>query len=89
MTINITLDNTDQGDLFVSVVDLNLAGTPTILNNQRINEGESWALGVQEDGDGNGSITWSAQRTDDAARTARHTVSVGSGDTVDVTTQFG
>lgn len=89
MTINITLDNADHGDLFVSVIDLNLAGTPTILNNQRINESESLALGVQEDGDGNGSITWSAQRTDDAARTARRTVSVSSGDTVDVTTQFG
>lgn len=89
MTVNITLENTDHGDLFVSVTDLNVAGTPTVLSNQRINESQSFALGVQEDGHDNGRITWSARRCDDATKTAQHTVTVGSGDTVDITTQFG
>jgi hypothetical protein len=89
MTISITLENTDHGDLFVSVTDLNVAGAPTILTSQRINEGQSFPLFVQEDGHDNGRITWSARRCDDAIKTAQHTVSVGSGDTVDVTTQFG
>lgn len=89
MTISITLENTDHGDLFVSVTDLNVAGTPTILTSQRINESQSFPLLVQEDGNDNGRITWSARRCDDATKTAHHTVSVASGDTVDVTTQFG
>ena len=87
--ISIILENSDQGDLFVSVTDLNVAGAPTILTNQRINEGESFPLSVQEDGNDNGSITWSARRCDDAIKTAQRTVSVSTGDTVDVTTQFG
>jgi hypothetical protein len=87
--INIILENTDQGDLFVSVTDLNVAGVPTILTDQRINESESFPLGVQEDGNDNGSITWRARRCDDDAKTAQRTVSVSTGDTVEVTTQFG
>jgi hypothetical protein len=35
MAINIALNNTDMGDLFVSVLDLNIAGTPAVINNQR------------------------------------------------------
>ena len=89
MAITITLENTDHGDLFVSVTDLNVAGTPVIRTDQRINEGDSFALDVQEDGHSEGSITWSARRCDDASKTAKRTVSVSSGDTVEVTTQFG
>jgi hypothetical protein len=84
--IVIGLNNSDLGDLFVSVVDLNQAGSPTILQNQRINENNSVQVAVQEDGSGNGSIQWTAQRTDDESKTAQQTVQVSSGLQIDVST---
>jgi hypothetical protein len=89
MTINITLDNTDQGDLFVTVVDQNLAGSPTILTDKRINQGQTFALGVQEDGNGAGNIQWTATRTDDASKTAQHSATPSNSDHVSITTFFG
>jgi hypothetical protein len=86
MAIVIGLNNSDLGDLFVSVVDLNQAGSPTILDSQRINEGSSLQIAVQEDGSGNGSIQWTAQRTDDESKTAQQTVQVSSGLQIDVST---
>jgi hypothetical protein len=84
--ITIGLNNSDLGDLFVSVVDLNQAGSPTVLQNQRINEGSNVQISVQEDGSGNGSIQWTAQRTDDESKTAQQTVQVSSGLQIDVST---
>ena len=84
--IVIGLNNSDLGDLFVSVVDLNQAGSPTVLQNQRINEGSNVQVAVQEDGSGNGSIQWTAQRTDDELKTAQQTVQVSSGLQIDVST---
>jgi hypothetical protein len=89
MAINIALNNTDMGDLFVSVLDLNIAGTPAVINNQRINEDQSLLVSVQEDGTGDGRIIWSAVRCDDATKTAQHSTSVSNDDNVDITTQFG
>jgi hypothetical protein len=89
MSITITLHNSDVGDLFVSVADLNLAGGPLILTNQRINADQTFPINVQEDGNGSGNVTWSAQRADDASKTAQRTTQVSSGSTVDVTTFFG
>ena len=86
--IGITLENDDQEDVFVSVTDLNLAGSPVILKKQRLDSGDSLPISVQEDGRGSGRIIWEAQRADDASQTARRTVTVEAGDTVDVTTQF-
>jgi hypothetical protein len=86
MTIVIGLHNSDLGDLFVSVVDLNQAGSPTVLQNQRINENDSFQVAVQEDGSGNGSIQWTVQRADDASQTAQQTVQVSSGLQIDVST---
>jgi hypothetical protein len=86
MAIVIGLHNSDMGDLFVSVVDLNQAGSPTILENQRIDEGSSVQIAVQEDGSGNGSIQWTAQRTDDESQTAQQTAQVSSGLQIDVST---
>jgi hypothetical protein len=89
MAINISLNNTDLGDLFVTVLDLNIAGTPSVINKQRINEDQSLLISVEEDGNGDGSITWSAVRCDDATKTAQRSISVANDDNVDVTTQFG
>ena len=89
MGIVIGLHNDDLADLFVTVADLNLAGTPVVLQAQRINEDQTVQISVQEDGDGNGNIQWSTQRTDDQSQTGQRTVEVTNGDTIDVTTHFG
>ena len=86
MAIVINLHNFDLADLFVSVLDLNQAGTPVTFN-ARINEGLTAQMAVQEDGSGRGMIQWNAQRTDDP-ETAQRTVEVTEGTTVDVTTHF-
>jgi hypothetical protein len=87
--ITVTLENQDQGDLFVSITDLNQAGEPEILKRQRINRGESCLLDIQEDGTGTGRIRWLAQRTDHPQKTAKHVATPGGGDTVEITTFFG
>jgi hypothetical protein len=87
--ITVNLENDDQNDLFVSVTDLNQAGSPVVLNPVRINQGETLAVEVQEDGHGNGKITWAAQQVNDPTRAVHRTVTVSSGDTVEVTTFFG
>jgi len=87
--ITISLENVDQGDLFVSVTDLNQARSPVIVDKQRVNAGDSLLVDVQEDGQGSGKITWTAQRTDHPAKTAQRTVTVGAGEPVEVTTFFG
>jgi hypothetical protein len=88
MAIVVNLHNLDLADLFVSALDLNLAGTPVTFN-QRVNEGVTVQISVQEDGSGRGNIQWNAQRTDDPEQTAQRTVEVSEGATVDVTTHFG
>lgn len=89
MAITVNIHNSDIVDLFVSVNDLNLAGQPATLNNQRFNENQTFSILVQEDGSGTGNITWSVQRTDDPTTVATRTISVTNATTVDVTTQFG
>jgi hypothetical protein len=87
--ITVNFENDDQNDLFVSVTDLNRAGSPVVLNQVRINQGESLAVEIQEDGHGNGKVTWAAQQVDEPTRTVHRTVTVSSGDTVEVTSFFG
>ena len=87
--ITVNLENDDQNDLFVSVTDLNRAGSPVVLNQVRINQAESLAVEIQEDGHGSGKIAWAAQRVDHPTRTEHRTVTATSGDTVEVTTFFG
>lgn len=87
--ITITLENTDQGDLFVTVTDLNQSPPTSVLTRQRINQRDDCLVDIQEDGHGNGRITWQAQRADDSGKSAQRTVSAGVGDTVEVTTFFG
>jgi hypothetical protein len=86
MAIGIVLHNNERtvpNDLFVSVNDLNAAGGPMILVNQRINVDQTFSLNVQEDGNGNGNITWTAQSVD-GSKTNNATVSVTDGQTVEV-----
>lgn len=87
--ITVNLENDDQIDLFVRVTDLNRAGSPVVLNQVRINQGESLAVEIQEDGHGSGHIEWAAQQVDHASRTVHRTVTVSSGVTVEVKTFFG
>jgi hypothetical protein len=87
MTIGIVLRNNERtlpNDLFVSVNDLNQAGGPAILVNQRINVDQTFALNVQDDQNGNGNITWTAAAVD-GSKSLNATVSVTDGQTVDVT----
>jgi hypothetical protein len=87
--ITITLENTDQDDLFVSVTDLNQSPPKQVLTRQRINQGDDSPVDIQEDGHGNGRITWQAERANAPNKSAQRTVSPSAGDTVDVTTFFG
>jgi hypothetical protein len=86
--ITVNLENDDQNDLFVSVTDLNRAGSLVVLNQIHINQGESLAVEIQEDGHGSGKGAWAAQQVDHPTRTVHRTVTVSSGDTVEVTTLF-
>jgi hypothetical protein len=84
--IGIVLHNNERNnasDLFVSVNDLNQAGGPMILTNQRINVDQTFSLNVQDDQNGNGNITWTAATVDGSA-TNNATVTVTDGQTVDV-----
>lgn len=87
--ITITVENADHGDLFVSITDLNQAGSPVIVDRMRIKPSESMPVDIQEDGHDSGKILWKAQRTDNQSKTAQRTATPGAGDTVEVTTQFG
>ena len=87
--ITVNLENDDQNDLFVSVTDLNRAGSPVVLNQVRINQAESLAVEIQEDGHGSGKLEWAAQQVDRPTQTVHRTVTVSSGDTIEVTTFFG
>jgi protein involved in polysaccharide export with SLBB domain len=80
--ITINLENADQNDLFVSVTDLNQAGSLVVLNQVRLNQGDTLSVEIQEDGHGSGKVTWAAQRVDDARKTAHRTVMVDAGGTV-------
>jgi hypothetical protein len=87
MAIAVGIHNFDLTDLIVSVLDLNLGGA-SVLNNQRINEGDTVPIAVQEDGNGRGNIQWTVQRIDDPDRPAQRTVEVTDGMNVDVTANF-
>lgn len=83
--IQITLNNADTVDLFVSAVDNNQPGTPTVFPIQRLNQGQSSVpFGVQEDGNGRFSITTTATDVNDATRTKAAQATGGAGDSVDV-----
>lgn len=86
--ITITLENQDQFDLFVSVTDLNQAGSPAVVDKKRLNVGASMLVDVQEDSHDSGRIIWNAQRVDKPSKAAQRKASPSSGDTVEVTTQF-
>ena len=77
------IERTIPNDLFVTVNDLNQAGQPAILANQRINVDQTFPINVQEDGNGNGNILWAAQ-TADGSRTNRGSQPVADGTTVEV-----
>jgi hypothetical protein len=84
--ISITLHNADTVDLFVSVIDNNQPGTPTVFPNQRLNQGQSSnPFSVQEDGQGNFSITTTVTDANDATRTKTEVKTGTAGDSVDVT----
>ena len=85
--IGIVLHNNERtvaSDLFVSVQDMNLAGQPVVLANQRINVDQTFALNVQDDQNGNGNITWTAAAVD-GSKSLNATVSVTDGQQVEVT----
>jgi hypothetical protein len=87
---NVTLNNTDQGDLYVKAWDFNQTddqGNPnSVLDRTRLNQGQQATIAVQEDGSGDIHFKWWAQRADDASKTAEHESTDTS---TDVTTFFG
>lgn len=82
------LENTDIGDLYVSVWDRNLAGEPKILDAQRLNQNGRTSISVEIDGDDFYSIRWYAERTDDSAKNKQTDVRDNGSDPVDVSTYF-
>jgi hypothetical protein len=83
--IQITIHNDDIVDLFVVATDNQQPNTPTIFN-QRLNKGNlSPPLDVQEDGNGNFSITTTATDAGDATRTKTQVQTGSAGDQVNVT----
>ena len=89
--MKLQLDNTDMGDLFVTVLDLNLApGAKPVLDNQRVNERDSVFVDVQLDGRSKFDIRWTAVRADDPGKTATREISGDDNPApIGVTTFFG
>ncbi len=82
--INITIHNEDIHDAFVSAVDNQQPGNPTVFN-QRLNHDQtSGPISVQEDGNGKFSITTTATDAGDPSRTKTEAKTGGSGDIVNV-----
>ena len=82
--IQITLHNRDVVDLFVLSIDNQQPGSPTVFD-QRLNHGLASApFGVQEDGNGNFSITTTSTDANDPTRTRTQNNTGSSGDQVDV-----
>jgi hypothetical protein len=83
--INATVTNDDGiHDLFVTVIDLNLAVNAVALDRKRINKGEGASISLQEDGDGHGSISWTVNPADEPATIRSDNVTVNDGDVVKV-----
>jgi hypothetical protein len=82
--INITIHNEDIHDAFVSAVDNQQPGTPSVFN-QRLNHDQtSGQISVQEDGNGKFSITTTATDAGDPNRTKTEAQTGGAGDIVNV-----
>jgi translation initiation factor IF-1 len=83
--INATVTNDDGiHDLFVTVVDLNLAVNAVALDRRRINKGDGVPISLQEDSDGHGSISWTVNPADEPATVRSDNVTVNDGDVVKV-----
>jgi len=65
--INVTVKNDDVRDLFVTVVDANVAVDPVVLNGTRFNRGDARVIAIQEDGDGRGHVRWQVNIADEPA----------------------
>jgi hypothetical protein len=82
--ISATVINDDIRDLFVTVFDLNLAGNPAVLPAKRLNKGDGVPISLQENGDGQGSISWTVQRADEPLTVGNGNATVNDGDVVKV-----
>ncbi|MGA8574278.1 MAG: hypothetical protein WB609_01145 [Candidatus Cybelea sp.] len=66
--IQIQVLNDDTDDALVTMVDNNTSPANTVLNNQRINGGQNVAnIAIQEDGSGNGNVSWTSTSIDGTA----------------------
>jgi hypothetical protein len=63
--INITIQNDDVRDLFVTVIDLNQAVNQVIINGMRFNKGQGSQIAIQDDSDGLGHIRWQTNKADE------------------------
>jgi len=62
--INVTVQNDELQDLFVTVVDLNLAVNQVILNAVRLNHGQGSQIAIQDDSEGHGHVQWQTNLAD-------------------------
>lgn len=82
------VQNTDLGDLFVTVRDLNAAGSPVIFKDERVNEDDNYSFEAEADGGGDGKIDWEVRRTDNPNKSGtKSNVTFTDGETIDVYTQ--
>jgi hypothetical protein len=84
--MNIFIENQDMEDLFVSVQDLNTANAKLVLDNQRINRGQSSQADIQPDGNGTGNIHWRVTQAIAGGKTSESDATPSAGDTVGVST---
>jgi hypothetical protein len=60
--IQVTINNDDLEDVFVSVYDSNTQNTQPVLVGERINFHQGKQISITADGNGRGHITWAAKR---------------------------
>ncbi|MDQ6942083.1 MAG: hypothetical protein M3169_06140 [Candidatus Eremiobacteraeota bacterium] len=86
--IQISVNNTDTDDIFVVMTDTNTSPPSVVIDNARLNQGSSpKVVSVQEDGNGQGGVTWRATRATDSTISHQGAATPSNLDTVNVYVQ--
>jgi len=85
--IQVTINNDDQDDLFVTVKDFNTAAGSTVLDKVRLNYRASTPVSITEDGNGDGNIFWLAVLAKDSTVSKIGNAKPRNGDQIDVSAQ--
>lgn len=85
--IQVTINNDDPDDIFVTVNDLNTAAGTTVLDKARLIYRASTPVDITMDGGGDGNISWLAVLAKDSTVSKAGNATPRNGDQIDVAAQ--